>query len=312
MSAAVSLPPQPLGTINFFETHIGAWEEVKPDAFIHTPMYERFRSVLARLRDHRGFRIHQDTSVDRLIRRGYYLGRKGDLEFRAEAAGRTFHIEFFQNVVVENPNGGLYDFQKFKRMPRAMQLACAVEMSHVLRKLTELGYILEGTRQGSTRTDPLSVLRHAQGRTDDGDPLAQFNRQWNFESDWKHGGRFERDESGWPTVKAVCCGAPKDRDGQPLVSGEVMYCRHAGRLYRGVARPMPNDEWTLISNGDSIIVQARDLFRCNNPADEPRRLVPKQFDRVRAELRKAVKAGSYRRVESLARVARKLEIQAQT
>lgn len=296
-----------IGTINFFGTHIGAWEETTTREFVAPGVYERFRATLARLRDHRGFRVHQDTSVHKLIRRGHYLGRKGDLEFHAEAHGRTFAIEFFQNVNIKNRNGGRYDFDKFERMPRTMQLACAVEMSHVLRKLIELGYVLEGTRQGITSAGLLPVLRHAQGRTDEGDPLMQFNRSWNFESDWKRGGRFDRDESGWPTVKAVCCGVPKDRDGQLLVSGETMYCRRKGGLFRGVARPAPNGGWVLIAHGRSVHVDERELFRCDDPSAEPRRLVPGQLKRVRAELEKALKASAYDRVEALARVARKLE-----
>lgn len=294
------------GTINFFETHIGAWEE-----HVDTPaIRSRFRSLIARLRDHRGFRVRQDESVHKLIRHGNYNGRKGDLEFYADQSGRMFQITFFQNVSnVENRNGGRYDFQKFERMPRPMQLACAVEMSHVLRKLLELGYVLEGRRQGITSAELLPVLRHAQGRTDEGDPLAAFNRGWNFESDWERGGRFERDASGWPTVPAVCCGSysKEDRDGVPLVSGETMYCRRHGRLFRGVVRPSPNGQWIVLSHGHGVHVQARELFRCADPSVEPRRLVPDQPKRVRAELEKALKASAYRRVETLARVASMIE-----
>lgn len=287
------------GTINFFETHIGAWTE-----YVDTSvMGAHLRSVLARLRDHRGFRTRQDEGVGKSIRPMYYVARKGDLEFHAHACGRMFQIEFFQNVNIENRNGGRYDSRKFARMPRTMQIACAVEMSHVLRKLIELGYVLEGTRQGITSVDFLSVLRHAQGRTDEGNPLATFNRGWNFESDWKRGGRWERDESGWPTVKAVCCGSPTDRDGRLLVSGETMYCRRKGRLFRGVARPAPNGQWVLLSHGLGVHVQDRELFRCEDPSTEPRRIVPGHHQRVRAELEKALKANAYRRVEVLARVA---------
>lgn len=291
--------PVSIGTINFFETHIGAWEESRDFDAVH----QRFKSTLARLRDQRGFRLRQDASVGKAI----YFGRKGDLEFYARCCGRTFSIEFFQNINVENRNGGQYDFRKFDRMPKTMQLACAVEMSHVLRKLLELGYVLEGTRQGITSAALLPVLRHAQGRTDEDDPLTRFNRSWNSEWDWKQGGRFERDASGWPTIKAVCCGSTTDRDGRPIVSGETMYCRlRDGRLFRGVARPAPNGQWVLLSHGRSEHVYHRELFRCDDPSAEPRRLVPKQNERVRTELEKALKANNYPRVETLARVAKRL------
>lgn len=298
---------EPVGTINFHGTHISAWEEKKPDAFIDSAVYERFRSLLARLRDHRGFRVRQDQSVSKRIRRGYYLGRKGDLEFCANAAGRMFEVEFFQNVNVENPHGGRHDYAKFARMPRTMQLACAVEMSHVLRKLLEMGYVLEGRRQGITSAELLPVLRHVQGRTDEDDPLAQFNRGWNSPGDWERGGRFERDESGWPTVASVSGGMYPDRDGLPIVSGSTMYCRRHGRLFRGIARPAPNGTWHLISHGRDVGVQANEVFRCDDPSLEPRRLVPGQLRRVRAELEKALKANAYSRVQALARVAQKLE-----
>ncbi len=293
-----------IGTINFFETHIGAWEETVDEPAIRG----RLKSTLARLREHRGFRIGQDETVPKIIRQHYYVGRKGDLEFKANLSGRRFSIEFFQNVNIENPNGGQYDFRKFDRMPRTMQLACAVEMSHVLRKLLELGYVLQGRKQGRkqgiTSAGLLPVLRHAQGRTDEGDLLAAFNRSWNFDGDWARGGRFDRDESGWPTLESVgSCYPAVDRDGEAIASGDVLFCRHHGRLFRGVVRPAPNDQWAVISNGCSIHVTGRELFRCENPSGELRRVVPRQKERVRAELEKALKANAYKRVEALARVA---------
>lgn len=292
-----------LGTINFFDTHIGAWEETED----YDSVEKRFRSLMEHLR-RRGFEVNQDASVALIIRHHYYLGSKGDLEFRAETHGRMFQVEFFQNLVVEHPSGGYYESRKFKRMPRTMQFQCVVEMSHVLHKLLELGYILEGTRQGIVSADLLSVLRHAQGRTDEGDPLAQFNRSWNFPSDWKTGGRFQRDASGWPTIASVAqYDSNKDKDGLPLVSGEMMYCRHEGRLYRGIARPAPNSSWMLISNGSSVSVHAKALFRCDNPANLPRRYMSNQKVRVRGELDKALKANNYKRVATLACVLSRLE-----
>lgn len=294
-------PAEPDRTIILFDTYIGAWEDIQPRAFIDPVVEERFRSVLARLSDHRGFRFRQDESVFRTIRRGYYKGRKGDLEFYAQAGGRMFSIEFFQNVAnVENRNGGRYDFGKFARMPRTMQLACAVEMTHVLRKLLELGYSLDGNRLGIASADTLAVLRHAQGRTDEGDPLAKFDRSWSSH-------RFERDESGWPTLASVGGGRSRtDRDGRPIFSGETMCCRRGGRLFRGVVRPGPNDGWHVLSNGSDVHVTSRELFRCDDPSAEPRRFVPGQLKRVRAELEKALKANAYKRVEVLARVASRL------
>lgn len=285
-----------IGTINFFDTHIGAWEDHVDGPAIH----DRFRSVIARLVDHRGFRMHQDASVPKTIRKCYYQGRKGDLEVRAECTGRTFNFVFFQSLNVENPYGGRHDFNKFGRMPRPMQFACVVEMCHVLRKLVELGYVVDG-RHGLSRIDPLSVLRHAQGRTDEGDPLGTFNIAWRAD-------RFARDESGWPTAESVGAVGAKDRDGLPVEAGSIMFCRdRGGRLFRGVARPTPNEQWVLLgpSGTSARTWSTKALFRSADR--EPRRFVPGQRDRVLKELQDELKKKNFDRVEALARVAGALE-----
>lgn len=299
---------RPVNTINFHETNIGAWEERgKPCDPIDARMLEVLKSVMSRLRDHRGFQVRQDASVHKLIRRAHYVGRKGDLEFHAETGGRTFSITFFQNVNIENPHGGRYDFRKFERMPKLMQLACVVEMSHVLRKLVELGYVLEGRRQAITSTDLLSVLRHAQGRADEGNPLAKFNRTWG--DGFGTEPRFERDESGWPSAKAMDLKGwvAKDRDGLPVEVGSLMYCRDAkGHLFRGIARPVPNGQWKVLGPGGTSAHAwaSRDLFR--DATGNARRFVHGQAARLRKELDKALRADNYRRVAALADVLRRV------
>lgn len=296
----------PIGTIDFFETHIGVWEERDGQVGLFDGrMMEVLKSVMARLRDHRGFRVLQDVGVNKLIRRGYYVGKKGDLEFHAETGGRTFKIEFFQNISVDNPHGGRYDFRKFERMPKTMQLACAVEMSHVLRKLVELGYVFEGRRQLITSADPLSVYQHAQGVSNEGNPLAEFNRRWNFGKEQ----RFERDESGWPSAKAMNPEGwlGKDRDGLPVEVGSLMYCRDRnGYLFRGIARPVPNGQWEVLGPGGTSAHAwaSRDLFR--DATGERRRFVYGQSARLRKELNKALQANNYQRVSTLADVLRRV------
>lgn len=273
-----------VGTINFFGTHIGAWAE-EPNGDVAR---RRLRSVLGHM-SKRGFAVERDPKVARdypTIANGYYVARRGDLEFAAEAAGRSFSIEFF-------PRGGRYEHDKFARLPRAMQLVCAVELRHVLRKMIALGFALD-ERQGVKSADLLAVLRHAQGRTNEGDPLAEFNRGWGAD-------RFERDTSGWPVPResgSYNC----DRDRVPLVTGEEVYTRQNGRLYRGVARPAVNGSWMLLSNGSAVSVAPQKVFRCADPSAEPRRLVPGQGRRLRLELEKALKANAFRRVETLARL----------
>jgi hypothetical protein len=103
------------------------------------------RGVLARLAK-RGFTVERDPwTLERWpsLADKNWSGRKGDLEFIAQTMGRTVTVEFFQNVNVDNPNGGRYDFDKFKRMPRHMRLPCVVEMASVVQKLLDYGYVLK-------------------------------------------------------------------------------------------------------------------------------------------------------------------------
>jgi len=282
--------------IVFFGTHIGAWADISEAP----KMLPLLRGVLGRLVG-RGFSVVRDPDTVRdypRIAHSYYAGQKDELEFHAEAIGRTIAFDF-------HPTGGRrYRSCKFLDMSPMMQRRCAIEMNHVLQKLRECGYPLDARISG-----PLSVLRHAQGRTDEGNPLARFNQQWNFESDWKCGGRWERDASGWPTVASVCCEPPLDRDRLPLVSGEFMYCRHRGRLFRGAARPGPNGRWLLESNGEAVSMSTNEMFRCD-PSAEPRRLVPGQLRRLHLEAEKALKANAYKRVAVLADAAARIQVEA--
>lgn len=277
------------GTINFFRTHIAAWEEHVTDG-----VHERFRSTLARLVDHRGFHAVQDRSGHKLNHRNYYDGRKGGLLFRAECTGRTFSFDFFGE-------GDRYESGAFARMPRPLQHACAVEMSHLLRKLGELGYEGFDRRHEPEGIGPLAVLRHARGESGES-PLDRFNRSWNFESDWARGGRFERDASGWPTARAVRAEHARDRDGLPIEVGSPMYCHDArGRLFRGVARPCPNGQWILLGPSATYAYAwgASSLFR--DIEGEPRRSVQGQKERLRKEIASALKAENFARVAVLAR-----------
>lgn len=69
-----------------------------------------------------GFTIENDAEVAKCIRDDYYIGRRGDLELYAHRYPAGFEIIFFQNIVIENQNGGRYDFDKFQKMPYMIRL----------------------------------------------------------------------------------------------------------------------------------------------------------------------------------------------
>jgi len=294
--AAATGPSLPrTGSTNIFDTHVGVWEEDVDEPAM--------RLVFLAMLDHlrlRGWHVEQDPGVlerHPSIADGYWVGHKGDLRMYAETGGRHSKAEFYQELHVENPNGGRYDFDKFSRMPRTMQLQCVVEITALARMLVTLGYTLgNDMREATLMRD---VLRAAR-RDHYGDPpLVQFNKSWEAD-------RFKRDETGWPCVSEYDYGSNKDRDGIPLRNGETRYFRQRGRLLRGTVYTNMNNMWMVVLGGGVTYEAGCYLFHCDRPDMEPRRLVSGQAKRVRAELEKALKAGDYQRVAKLAKVCQKL------
>ena len=83
--------------------------------FLH---YSYFYKILHRL-EREGFAVEQDPETReryKSIAKDHWYGRRRDLEFVAKKYPNGFEIEFFQNVVHENPHGGRYDFDKLRKM----------------------------------------------------------------------------------------------------------------------------------------------------------------------------------------------------
>lgn len=137
------------GTIHFNGTHAAIWEDFD-DA--HGDSYETretrrrehlggveaaFHKLVGHLRA-RGFKVERDRQIHKT---DGVVGRKGDLEFDAHFGGRHAEFNFWQNVVnVENQNGGRFDFDKLRRMPRATRLRCVAEITRLIRAMQALGY----------------------------------------------------------------------------------------------------------------------------------------------------------------------------
>lgn len=262
------------------------------------------RSVLGRMR-RRGWTLAREgkfPDFDDLDRR-HWVGRLGDLQMYAECFPMGMRVCFFQDINHENQNGGRYDFNKFSRLPRPMRLRCAVEMAAVVRKLLDRGFTLTRHEQGfDVEHVAWSVLRIAENRPTD--VLNAFNHSWNSEHDWARGGRFERDERGWPAVSAYDpYGHNKDRDDVPLRNGETRYFRgYNGRLYRGTIFCNMNQMWLVGTGVGRRNLNQRELFHCERPDLEPRRLMRNQPKRLRGLLDEAVKAEDFERVATLGRV----------
>ena len=96
-----------------------------------------------------GFEVRKDPEVDKIIRNDYWIGKRGDLEFHAEKYPNGFKIEFFQNVVHENRNGGRYDFDKFQKMPYMIRLQYKKYINQLIRLLKCLVDVEDTTSRSS-------------------------------------------------------------------------------------------------------------------------------------------------------------------
>lgn len=64
-----------------------------------------------------GWIIENDKSVAKCIQYCHFYGKYKELEFKAAIYPAGFEIKFFQNINVENSNGGYYDFDRYEKMP---------------------------------------------------------------------------------------------------------------------------------------------------------------------------------------------------
>lgn len=292
------------GHIRIRDTSVHVWEgEVDEDGLLRV-----LTGVIERMRND-GWELQQDAEVAERwpsLAKVHWEGRNGDLQLKARIGGRHLEFVFFHSIVTENPNGGFYDFQKMAKMTaasRALRLQCIAEMCVLTCWLGEWGYRLSAPdgfhhRVTEFRIHPLIATRNLAEGDPDETPLDRFNANWGSD-------RFERDETGWPSEKALSsCWRKVDRDGKPIAQGVTKYIRgRDGRLARGQVFGGINSLWSLVSNGRVIAwnLSADEFFDCERPDLEPRR-VRDHVGRLKQELAKATKAEDYRRVATLGAV----------
>lgn len=260
--------------------------------------YETFNRLMTAL-EGVGFTVGSDPQIDRnfpTLSKWHRAGTRptpaGMLHFEAETYPTGCKVEFFQEIVTVNPNGGRYDFDRLQKMPylirKAFQLAIDTAAAH-----------LEG--RGFSRTEKV--------RSPNPDPLAWFNSTWDSDFERARGvHRFERDETGWPSAKELSSWV---RPGQPLLEpGSVHYFRdRGGRLMRGRCYGGINGMWTVVYGPgprDFTNLSRGEIFDCN-PSEVPRRVHPHGPARLQAALKAAVEESNFERAivlrDTIARAA---------
>lgn len=216
-----------------------------------------------------GFTIENDAEVAECIRRDYYIGRRGDMELYAHRYPAGFEIMFFQNVVIENKNGGRYDFDKFQKMPYMIRL----RFMKYRDKIIALPKSLEDLEEETKRNPRLAEERIK----------ARYVEDWHHEQ--KHTNFCLSDLDG-QTQESY---NSRDRDGKTLHNGEVKYFRSwNGYLCRGRVYHNINNMWWVIADRFTVRnVASFELFDLT-PEDNRRRQAKPRIPEAYQKRRQAI------------------------
>jgi hypothetical protein len=254
------------GTFSIHDTKLGIWTPTRSD----TTTYNAIRALMYRL----GFSFHGDPTIPRILRASHHIGKLGDLHFVAETHPALCSVEFFEDVVRDNPNGARYDFNKLTKMPYLLRLRTI----HTLQAL--------------------ATMLCAAGFADDTGPQPRnaYEKIAFTKASWvkSHG------ESFYAKPPAAC--NSKDRDGATLTEGDTRFIRSSsGRLIRGVVFYDANNMWMLlVSRHEVHYVGSHQLFSAN-PRLAVRKISIEPRGGIGRALNRAINKGDWRRADEIQR-----------
>jgi len=221
------------------------------------PHYQVFRDLLTFMGSI-GFYVCSDKTVDECIRKYHFYGRYKDLEFKADIYPAGFRFQFYQNITFENPHGGYYDFDIYKKMPYLIKL----ELTKTLNKM-HAHLIAQDIAEKKT-------LRFEDFKYAEDKVKAMYVSSWHkpqMDMD------FDIADIHGTTEKEsynIC-----DKEGKTIYNGDVKYFRdYDGALKRGIAYHNINNMWWVILDKFTVKnVCCRDLFDAKKTDFEIRRFV---------------------------------------
>lgn len=218
--------------------------------------YGYFYRILHMLKNE-GFKIKKDANVLKMfkkISKPYWYGKRGELEFTAKKYPNGFEIEFFQNVIFDNPNGGQYDFDKLSKMPYMIRLQYIVYMRKIVEMLKALTEVKNLTLPPVKTAD--EVIRR------------DLAYNWHFYKDMNFNLQtMDREPESYYRL---------DRNKIPIHNGDMKYFRDCftGYIMRGRVYYRANMQWwAIINDRKAVIVNNYDLFD-DFPSGEPARVAP--------------------------------------
>lgn len=258
-------------TYRTYDTTVIVHSEVRaPGDFMAFDVY--LLNSMKRTMKKAGYSFRQDITVNKRIRRNYFAGRKDDVFFACEADPNGLKIEFYENVIRDNPCGGRYHFDKMSKMPYLRRLKVMLIHAKLAARLEILGF---------TCSNPVPHDRAAafvwQARAD----LIGFQGQRMYDEERQHHN-------------------DTDADGLRIVDGEVRYFRgYDGHLNRGVAWHNINNMWWVICHAGKVRnICCHDLF-AYDPERHHRREVPNALSVMEGKLARMVKAQKFEKAIGL-------------
>lgn len=196
------------------DTFFGVWSTGANDR----ATYDAVKRTLKRL----GFGWVQDPRIKAMypcLAKSHHYGMKGDLQFTAEIFGLHIKVEFFQDVVTENPNGGRYDFDKRAKMPYLVRKRYEHTAAALRTMLVARGFADDTKETPKTAADRVRIARAESEQ-------------------WHPGYDAEMDPRN-----------VTDADGVVMKEGDVRYFRdYKGRLMRGRVSFRPGNCHWVVAN----------------------------------------------------------------
>ena len=245
------------------------------------PLVRKIRDDVVRLLRSLGWRVQLDPHTKKhypCISKDHHHAQRGDLQAKLRVSGRVFDIEFFQDVVHENKNGGQYDFDRRKKMPYLIGLQYEAAVRKVAACIEGLG-LPALKRDVKLKGQALVDQRRSE--------LLAFQ-----------GPKFYDDDK-YPSYN--CTGADKAmlRDGQRVWL--VAEWGPVGRWQAGIAYRNINNMWWVLLPGDVVRNEADFRLHSTPPANPRGRHFSIEY-RVNAIERLKAKAVKAEKFELAARL----------
>lgn len=230
-----------------------------------------------------GFYVGEDKEVKKHFPILNWKNKKGrymNLEFKAEFHQACIELEFFQNVVYENPHGGQYDFEKRKKMPYLIGLQYEITLKKLEAFFEEKGFEI---RYGN------NIFKGEDFIVED------YIRCWHHPQETK----FKlSDINGLPDDNGQGSNG-KNREGRQLLNGEIQYFRdYSGYLCRGKVYHNINNMWWVLQVDGTVANKASfELFDLQE-TDVRKRLKVKMLPKEYAERKKQLSLCSTKEIEN--------------